>query len=307
MKPPLACSNCRARKKRCNRGYPICSYCLKTHDRCSYRIHGPSLKPHKRAVIPVTSGTSRGAALSTVAMFLDYPLFQTFFSCSFNGNVPIGAELREYVVDDNDLSMRVGAFMDIFDAWIPFLLRRELEETLLRRKAQPNGEEVLLLACIKSLSEEPREETAVTRQYLAIKSAFTGAEIAGVIKIGLLQALVLLLLYEFGHGLYPSAYVTLGTCVRYLVAVGVNGSGPCPTQDYSWIEGEKRRRLWWAVFVIERSMAFGCPQRPLSMPEPSKSHLLPSDEASWKQEIRSTIEYQQGADTNSRHHPPSPS
>ncbi|KXT00926.1 hypothetical protein AC578_5704 [Pseudocercospora eumusae] len=37
MRPRLACTNCRVRKKKCNKAYPSYSYCLKTHDKCPYR------------------------------------------------------------------------------------------------------------------------------------------------------------------------------------------------------------------------------------------------------------------------------
>ncbi|KAH0522839.1 hypothetical protein TsFJ059_006626 [Trichoderma semiorbis] len=35
---------------------------------------------------------------------------------------------------------------------------------------------------------------------------------------------------------------------------------------------------------MERAMALGCPQRPLSIKEPHENMKLPSDETSWEQE-----------------------
>ncbi|KAI8635560.1 hypothetical protein F5Y19DRAFT_482739 [Xylariaceae sp. FL1651] len=284
MKPPLACCNCRVRKKKCDRAYPICSYCLKTHDRCSYRIHGSSLKPRRRALVATISDIPQRTALSTAAMFLDYSLFQVSLSHTLTSNVPIGPELRDYVISDNELSRRIDAFINVFDAWMPFIPRQELREKLSGRATQPHGEDILLFACIRNLTEPLEEENPATKQYLAIKSVFIGAEVAGVITIPLLQALLLVLLYEFGHGLYPSAYMTLGTCTRYLVILGINGAGPSPIGAKSWIEEEKQRRLWWAVFIMERAIALGCPQRSLSIPEPDNNKVLPSDELSWEHE-----------------------
>ncbi|KAI0965285.1 hypothetical protein F4678DRAFT_453025 [Xylaria arbuscula] len=287
MKPPLACNNCRARKKRCDRTYPICSYCLKTHDRCAYRIHGSSLRPRRRALVTAISGMPQKTALSTAAMFLDYRLFQTSLSRTLTGSVPIGPELRDYVINDKELSQRVDTFIEVFDAWMPFIPRQELREKLPGRVTQPDGEDILLFACMRNLTEPLKEEDPATKQYMAIKSIFVGAEVAGTITVGLLQALLLLLLYEFGHGLYPSAYMTLGTCIQHLVVLGVSGAGLSPIGAQSWVEQEKRRRLWWAVFVMERTIALGCPQRLLSIPQPDGSIVLPSDEPSWEQEFPS--------------------
>ena len=118
--------------------------------------------------------------------------------------------------------------------------------------SQLSGEDIILLACIKNLAQPPIDDNPSTKHYLTIKSAFIGAEVGGALTVPLLQSLVLLLLYEFGHGIYPCAYMTLGTCIRYLMALGIDEAGPDSTKPKSWMEIETRRRLWWAVYVIER-------------------------------------------------------
>ena len=36
-----------------------------------------------------------------------------------------------------------------------------------------------------------------------------------------LQALILVALYEYGHGIYPAAWMTVGQCVRYADFLGI--------------------------------------------------------------------------------------
>ncbi|RYP65812.1 hypothetical protein DL771_008113 [Monosporascus sp. 5C6A] len=69
------------------------------------------------------------------------------------------------------------------------------------------------------------------------------------------QALILVALYEYGQGIYPAAWMTVGQCG-------------------TWIEVEERRRTSWAVYILDRLVAIGSRKRPLS-PEPSANEMLP--------------------------------
>jgi hypothetical protein len=190
--------------------------------------------------------------MPNAAMFLDYPSFQKSHPTHPAANIPIGPELREYVLGDSRLQVCIATYLNIFDTWLPFIPREVLHTDTSNPAYQPSGEDILLFACVKNLTQRLVEDTPLTKQYLAIKSAFLGGEVAGAITVRLLQALLLLLLYEFGHGIYPCAYTTLGTCTRYLVALGVDGAEPRHSEPGSWAEFETGRRLWWAVFVMER-------------------------------------------------------
>jgi hypothetical protein len=64
---------------------------------------------------------------------------------------------------------------------------------------------------------------------------------------------VFIALYEFGHAIYPAAYLTIGAMARYGISSGIDGSGPSqmpPPSD--WIEDEERKRIWWAVLILDR-------------------------------------------------------
>jgi hypothetical protein len=216
----------------------------------------------------------------------------------------VGADILEYIYGPNQTKQEqwVFNFTNVVDSWIPFIPLDELHTILLNESSQLSAEDVLLLACIKLNSDALPENQPLNKQYLAVKSSFLTMEIYGTLSIRLLQALLLLLLYEFGHGIFPSAYTTLGGCVRYLGALGIEAKlGQKDTND--WIDLEQKRRLWWSVYVMERLVnsvlissvtllnnttsiiALGCPQHPLLLREPDEAHILPSDDASWKQSV----------------------
>ncbi|CAL5869007.1 uncharacterized protein PFLUO_LOCUS3235 [Penicillium psychrofluorescens] len=162
----------------------------------------------------------------------------------------VGADVLEYIYGpgQTERQLWISDFIKIVDPWMPYIPISELHTRLLNESKQLKGEDILLLACIKLNTEPCPEGQPVNKQYLAVKSTFVSAEIYGTLSIRLLQASLLLLLYEHGHGIYPSAYTTLGVCARYLGALDIE-TGPYAGD---WMDGEQRRRLWWVVYVMER-------------------------------------------------------
>ncbi|KAM6480705.1 hypothetical protein HDV62DRAFT_398570 [Trichoderma sp. SZMC 28011] len=285
MKSPLSCKTCRTRKKKCDRGFPICHYCLRTHAQCSYQLgqpYGTDSKPAE-SVSPMVTNSPSWLSVPAIINFLDYETLEKA-SPKVPTRIAVGPELRRFVFGDQLLAQHIETYLNTVNRWLPFIRRSNLEKWASATASQFNGEEVLLLACMKNLVLAPPGSDPATKQYLTIKSAFIGAELSGPVTVAVVQAYLLLLLYEFGHGIYPGAYTTLGTCIRYLVVLGIDGTS-CPSdQTDDWINLETERRLWWVVFAMERAIALGCPQRPLSMKEPHENTELPSDETSWKQE-----------------------
>ncbi|KAJ5612048.1 hypothetical protein N7510_005242 [Penicillium lagena] len=185
-------------------------------------------------------------------MFLGYPN-QTLPRPAALESAAVGADVLEYIYGPSQTERQqwISDFIKIIDPWMPFIPLSELHTELLNESSQLKGEDVLLLACIKLNTEPLPGRQPVNKQYLAVKATFLNAEIYGTLSIRLLQASLLLLLYEYGHGIYPSAYTTLGGCARYLGALDIE---PDLERNYAsnWMDGEQRRRLWWFVYVMER-------------------------------------------------------
>ncbi len=71
------------------------------------------------------------------------------------------------------------------------------------------------------------------------------------------QSLILIAIYEVGHGIFPAAYLTLGRAARLGKLRGVHDRKNTtqffrtpPTSTY-W---EEERRTWWATLILERSV-----------------------------------------------------
>ncbi|KAK1973287.1 hypothetical protein LZ30DRAFT_744016 [Colletotrichum cereale] len=70
-----------------------------------------------------------------------------------------------------------------------------------------------------------------------------------------LQSVVLLGLYEYSHGIYPEAYLTIGHAARLSLLKGSHDRKHAlqlfqPPQAWAYLEEE--RRTWWATSILER-------------------------------------------------------
>lgn len=60
--------------------------------------------------------------------------------------------------------------------------------------------------------------------YRLCKSFLASLEAAGCASYQYLQALLLVAIYEHSHGIYPAAWMTVGTCARYAEFLGLSCS-----------------------------------------------------------------------------------
>lgn len=91
--------------------------------------------------------------------------------------------------------------------------------------------------------------------YRIAKRFYLETEIAGVQSIYMLQAGILIAFYELGQAIYPAAYLTVGACARYGLALGIDKLSLEPVGDIdgnSWNEVEEKRRVWWGVLLFDR-------------------------------------------------------
>lgn len=200
---------------------------------------------------PIVREDSIQKTLLSAELFLGHPNHQVSISRAPLDNVPINTGSRDYIFANRPPREWIGEFIDTVDPWMPFIPIRELQTRFSNECPDLQGDEVLLLACIKLTTEPLPSGDASNKHYLAIKSAFLNAEIDRIPSIRQLQALLFILFYEYGHGMYPSAYMTLGACIRYLAILGIGTETPW-VRPTSWMAAESQRRLWWSVYIMER-------------------------------------------------------
>jgi hypothetical protein len=123
--------------------------------------------------------------------------------------------------------------------------------------------------------------------YLAIKHYYLEVEISETFSLPVLQAGILLGLYEILHAIYPAAFLTIGACARYCHALGINVNGTLNTKRVlTLVEAEERRRAWWAVVILDRFVNISSPGRPFATPEPELGDPLPADDDTFSEGVR---------------------
>lgn len=146
----------------------------------------------------------------------------------------------------------------------------------------------LLFLAMKLIITVPTPEmrsAADSHLYAACKRFLAQLESAGTLSVMYLQSMILVALYEFGHSIYPAAWMTSGACVRYAAMLGLPSYlesctilGQCTT----WTEAEERRRVWWATHIIDRIISLGSKKRFAGAPDLAvDTEMLPVDDHAW--------------------------
>ncbi|RDW59937.1 hypothetical protein BP6252_13024 [Coleophoma cylindrospora] len=190
---------------------------------------------------------------------------------------------------DSIREMATSFFSDVHP-WIPLISKVWFYNHLINPLSPPRADATLLLISIRLITWVPSIfKDPYTPVYLATKQFFRELETAGTLNIRGVQAGVLIALYELGHGIYPAAYVSVGLCARFAVALGFDKDIKRGNiTGLPWDKLEERRRVWWAILILDRFMNLGNPSRMLATADPIASDILPADDISWEQGIISS-------------------
>lgn len=175
------------------------------------------------------------------------------------GQIPLQVITLPNTLHDSIQEPRVIArlYFERNHPFFPFISNKNFYEHLPPTYAPPNPISTILIACMKLVSWSPREDPIMSPKsptYLAIKQTLVDTDVSGVWSLQLLQATILISLYEMGHAIYPAAYTTIGTCARYALALGINESLTMNlnTPGAMLLEQEEKRRAWWAILILDR-------------------------------------------------------
>lgn len=139
--------------------------------------------------------------------------------------------------------------------WMPIISRIRLDRLAILNANTIRSDVATLLLCMKLVLDTPVVgSTGPSDLYIAIKRFISDQQINGVLTFRLLQANVLLSVYEFGQGVFPNAFMTVGECARVGVALGIhNESAPqIIGRPKGWVDWEERHRVWWMILILDR-------------------------------------------------------
>ncbi|VUC37669.1 unnamed protein product [Clonostachys rosea] len=310
-----SCQACRRLKRRCSKDVPACSLCIRLNKECNYpgfqsadqnvlvdvfdrlRHLEENLDTSKHASSQVSLRQNTTESPSSVqgmrtpfpaAFFLDNESFRSLrsnvLSWGLNNSLQQGAS-NLLGVDRTEACAR---YFSSVHPWISFLSPKRLKNGGKGSSADLDGCEPLLILCFRLLTEElvdpPQETSQASPLYLSIRASLSAAADGGCVSLRLVQSLVLLSLYELGHAIYPTAYLTLAQAARMGTLMGLQSKTKASrlfTPANSWTLREEQRRTWWAIIILDRFANIGAGGLSLCAPEPTSTDLLPVNDTSW--------------------------
>ncbi|KAJ4394104.1 hypothetical protein N0V93_003321 [Gnomoniopsis smithogilvyi] len=320
-----ACVTCRKQKRRCDKLMPSCSRCASLQRICDYSESGPGpaptsedfaalqsklnelegrLKPHPEyppSMVLNEAEAHRGDLDPILGdhfytptwnnrfpsvFFLDSDVYKAANTIPPIPEVDIPMDVLDALSSDEVIQEAVSTYFNTIHKWFSFISRKRMNLGITLAGGGPDL--TLLLLAIKLVTTPPPPPPQSADKlplYWTTKHFLHRLEVAGTTSILYLQSQILVALYEYAHAIYPSAYLSVGACVRYASLLGLPSYaeasailGPCTT----WTETEERRRTWWATHILDRIVSLGS-KRPFAggPAAPPPTEFLPTDDAAW--------------------------
>ncbi|CZR56322.1 uncharacterized protein PAC_06210 [Phialocephala subalpina] len=218
------------------------------------------------------------------AFFLDMDIFRQAQLELPRPGLTVPLYVSDLLGGDGKVREMAITFFSTIHPWMPFISKTWAYKHLLSPLSPVHADSALLLLSIQLINWIPSASAnPKTPMYTAAKQFFFELETAGSFSIRVVQAGLLILLYELGHCIYPSAYMSVGTCARQAVALGFDKDiKQGNTTGLSWDKVEERRRVWWAIVILDRFMNLGNPPRMLATTDPGTGDILPADDTPWE-------------------------
>jgi hypothetical protein len=127
----------------------------------------------------------------------------------------------------NELDIRaaVRAYFFSTATWMSIVSKKKLHQEISAFPIEKEPDVVLFILCMKLVNDRLVDgQDPWTRLYAVAKNFFLTVESSGFPSIRLLQAGMLLCLYETGHAIYPQAYMSIGHIGRLGQAIGLHNT-----------------------------------------------------------------------------------
>ncbi|KAI1774490.1 hypothetical protein F4818DRAFT_63833 [Hypoxylon cercidicola] len=311
----FACIACRRLKRKCPKELPACSLCLRLEKRCEYP---PRVRNSNEEAIRLSSTSSQSpntieevdrqsSNRSQTEQHVGFPQVVKIVHRSINAfpsvffldsevcvkplssdcNPPIPLATLLYSLSSETYGVHEQYFSTVHQ-WLPILSKKRVRRSMSESGLALDNPSQLLFLCMKLVSEPllPGVSGRANGTYSSALEVLFKVENAYLPCIQFLQSVILLSVYEIGHGIYPAAYLHIGHASRLCVMMGFHDrkhAAQLFKDTITWTAREEERRAWWAVLCLDRFVNQGINGLPFAAPEPSPGELLPCSEMAWNE------------------------
>ncbi|KAH8813234.1 hypothetical protein F5884DRAFT_787818 [Xylogone sp. PMI_703] len=220
-----------------------------------------------------------------VIAFLDSETFKYGRIAVPKPNIEIPVDVLELLGDGPSIQAALSDYFATIHKWFPIVSPKRLTRNMVNPLWEAGPDLALLFLCMKLITSRPQDGLGCSQNpiYLSAKRFISLMESSGMVSLIVLQANLMITLYEYGQAIYPAAWMSSGWSIRYGNMLGVNtfGAAQLLGRPATWTEQEERKRTWWGVLVVDRMISTGGQSHILTNQEPRDSDPLPVDDTAW--------------------------
>jgi len=160
--------------------------------------------------------------------------------------------------DEESIYASCARYFITVHMWYPILVKEEFYDRLENIKSMPMADFSILVFNIYYLGQiyrqPPRQKEDLKQLHRKAKSLHYLLVSAGRRSITLVQAGLLLALYEHTQALHDDAFQTIGICARMGYTLGFHKtlSPDAFPGDRDNKERDYQRLVWWGIIILER-------------------------------------------------------
>lgn len=164
--------------------------------------------------------------------------------------------LKQIMGDRSTAESNVRYYFGTINTWFTVIERASFEERMGRLWAEPSAETALLALCMHLIIRPPEEHPMMSMQnspYHSVKTLCGIVAAKTPLSVSVVQANLLVCLYELGHLMPQQAYLTLGTCSTIVRAFGWLDESFWRQEQWIVRPGELKlcSLLWWSMIFLD--------------------------------------------------------
>ncbi|KAK0746420.1 hypothetical protein B0T18DRAFT_390872 [Schizothecium vesticola] len=274
-KSSRVCLNCRRKKKRCDKALPSCGRCTYSLQVCQHEddlglpvgagalgpIHFESFM--SQGGLPVRTYTP---VLEQFQLLPSHPnprwsLLNPSLFASMDSTEDIHSFacrcLPDILGHRQAIEHVVASYFGGVNTWFTILERSTFSTDVEAMWETPSAETAVLLVCMRLIVRAPADNAAVAGMgdslYLAAKTMLSLVQSKVPLSIPLLQAELIVAMYEYSHSMPQQAYMTVGRCFQITKAFGWHYEPFWSEERQSLAPAHLKlcSILWWAVVYID--------------------------------------------------------
>ncbi|KAL2258118.1 hypothetical protein VTK26DRAFT_8700 [Humicola hyalothermophila] len=254
-RPRLVCWECHLVKKACSKGVPACELCVKRGVECSYMVNT--------------------ARVGLSSLFQAVELAKDIHSLAFTTLLATHRTPQQ-------VEQTVASYFKSVNTWFAVIEQTDFAKQLAAMWENPTADTCVLVLCISVIARAPAPPSPESspkskpkrspkglgdNAYHCAKATLALVQSKLSVTRMLLQAELLIAMYEFSNGMLQQAYLSLGRCVQITKVLGWHNS-QFWTLDRQAAEARDLKLcsiLWWAIVHLDGLLYVGGQDQSFSM------------------------------------------